>query len=236
MKRAILLLATGLAGAFVLCTFVQPINSTTTRGLLLISLVALLLCLFLLSRGHRLFRIGLVAGVAALGLFLLLPGRTPDANHLQARYLKALPGYLGTTYIWGGERGTGIDCSGLPRKALRDALFQEGIATFNPRLIRECIGQWWFDASASALSSGYRDYMHRLPEQGPIRNATFRTIQPGDVAITASGVHCLVYLGATSWIEADPDAGKVVVIDAQKSADSWFDEPMRFYRWTDFAN
>ena len=48
--------------------------------------------------------------------------------------------------------------------------------------------------------------------------------------MTESGVHTLAYLGGQTWIEADPDAGRV--LQAQVPSKSpWFNEPVKIMRW-----
>ncbi len=61
MKRTILLLATGASGALVVISVLQPVNTTLTRCLLLGAFAAFLCGLWLLSREHRIFRVGLPA-------------------------------------------------------------------------------------------------------------------------------------------------------------------------------
>jgi hypothetical protein len=45
----------------------------------------------------------------------------------------------------------------------------------------------------------------------------------------------MAYLGDLQWIEADPEAGKVIIL-AAPSQNSWFDSPMRIVRWKVLMN
>ena len=57
-------------------------------------------------------------------------------------------------------------------------------------------------------------------------------ILPGDLAVTASGVHIMAYLGSNTWIEADPGAGRVITVLAPCETNAWFLEPMKVMRWS----
>jgi hypothetical protein len=58
-----------------------------------------------------------------------------------------------------------------------------------------------------------------------------RSVLPGDLAVTRSGVHIMAYLGNKRWIEADPAAGSVITITAPSANNSWFHTPMNIVRW-----
>jgi preprotein translocase subunit YajC len=69
-----------------------------------------------------------------------------------------------------------------------------------------------------------------------LRNTDLSSLKPGDVAITNSGIHCLVYFKGNTWIQADPNVGKVEDFDARNTESSWFDDPVHLYRWTWLQN
>ncbi len=207
----------------------NPVNSTLSR-------VALFACLALgaWALHRRLPKLLKVAAliVAALGLGIaLLPGKPARAESLRPKYLAALARFEGTRYLWGGEGRLGIDCSGLPRRALRSALIEEGLRTFNPALFRQAFNHWWHDASARALAGGYRGYTVPLNIEGVIQKLDPAPLLPGDLAITCDGIHVLIYLGEHRWIQADPGAQKVVTQDSRTDRNAWFQAPVQLYRW-----
>jgi len=71
---------------------------------------------------RRRIRTGLLVSPLAVTIPFLLPGRAIDPAELRNDYVRRMGRFEGTTYVWGGESRRGIDCSGLPRRAYRDAL------------------------------------------------------------------------------------------------------------------
>ncbi len=212
---------------------VNPVNSALSRLALLSCLV---LAAVILSRqlGPRFPRLSkyAVIGLTTLTLAVLLfPKRPANMERLRFKYADAMAGFEGVRYLWGGEGRLGIDCSGLPRKALRSALIEEGLRTLNPSLIRQALRHWWFDASARALAEGYRDYAIPLKVEGTIQKLDAAPLLPGDLAITHDGIHVVVYLGKDRWIQADPGSQKVVILNGRNDRNVWFQAPVRLYRW-----
>ncbi len=175
----------------------------------------------------------LLLGMTVLAAgFLALPTRSGSTDlRLREAYLSALLRYNGVRYIWGGENRRGIDCSGLIRQGLIDAMFVSGIRTFNAGLVREAMGLWWNDCSARALGEQHRGLTVPISETPSVNALDHSTILPGDLAVTKSGIHIMAYLGENRWIEADPEAGEVIVLTAP-STHGWFDSPMKIVRWS----
>ena len=176
-------------------------------------------------------RFSLLALLLVLLLPFMLPGRTIDARTVREAYLIRMNGFEGTTYYWGGENSFGIDCSGLPRRAIRDALFWYGVRNANGRACRMYLEHWWFDASAKALGEGYRDYTIPLGISGVIEEMEYAGLEPGDLAVTESGVHVLAYAGGGKWIQADPGFDSVITLDGRNDYNGWFDVPVTIHRW-----
>lgn len=171
--------------------------------------------------------------MTALGIgFLLWPGgQKLPANRLRAEYLAGLKAYEATRYYWGGESWRGIDCSGLVRRGMIDALFRSGYRHLNPGMVRQAMALWWNDCSAKALSEHY-DNLTVYVLDTPSLNALDHTrIQPGDLAVTANGIHILAYLGGNTWIEADPGERKVICITPPIKGNVWLESPMKIVRW-----
>jgi len=171
-------------------------------------------------------------GILIAGI-LVSPGRNADTQQLCNVYLRSLQTYEGTRYIWGGENTLGIDCSGLVRAGLIKANVEQGLLTLNPELVRFGLSLWWHDCSAKALGEEYRGLTRRITSSPSINLLGNSKTQPGDIAVTTSGVHVLAFLGNDEWIEADPDLKKVVVVKAPSKENPWFDEPVQIMRWTE---
>lgn len=160
-----------------------------------------------------------------------LPEKEMDPAELRGRYVAAVERMEGTRYVWGGESHWGIDCSGLPRRGLRDALLETAWDTANGGGFREWARQWWYDTSAKALGENYRGFTRPLGIRGKLRDLDFENLLPGDLAVTKDGRHVLVYLRDGNWIQADPSAGKVIVGNAERDQISWFNSLVTMHRW-----
>lgn len=208
-----------------------PITIGLVRLFLVVSIP--LLCLGasgLLWRRKRL-RLLPIAALAAMLLLLVAPGRTPDRDRLRDRYVKCLRDYEGVRYLWGGESGGGIDCSGLVRRGLVRASLSEGFRTINPGLLRYGLDIWWHDCSARALKDQYRDWTRHVLATPSINQLQPDQLAAGDMAVTSDGVHVLAYLGGGEWIEADPGLGKVIRARAPVDGNPWFKTPVHVLRW-----
>ncbi len=220
-------------------------------------ILTVILCLYPVE--YRITRLAVVAGVAtawtgalvlwwkwkAIRIVLLLmgvlpaiaaclPGRSVDPDRLAADYSRGLRLFRGVRYVWGGEGWLGIDCSGLVRKGLVWSGLYHGLRTFNGRPIRDAMTLWWHDSSALALGEGYRGWTAELFREEGVATADHSKLKAGDLAVTADGVHVMAYLGGTTWIEADPDAQKVIEVSLPTD-NPWFNRPVKFVRWKWFV-
>jgi len=167
-----------------------------------------------------------------IAVLLVLPRKPVPVDQLRIDYVDRMLSFESTEYLWGGESRRGIDCSGLPRRALRDALLRYGLQHAHGGALRSYMEQWWFDASARALSDGYRGYTRSLETSGTIRSIDCDALNPGDLAITSNGVHVVVYAGEGKWIQAAPEVGKVITLDGRAEENEWFEAPVDLYRWS----
>lgn len=214
-----------------------PVGTKTTRSVAVLSFAFLWLGLGVFFWKNRLLRWVVPGVTVAVGIFLMLPGRPASREALREKYIGCLKRYEGVLYVWGGENAVGIDCSGLTRRGLMDALFLEGVKTFNAGLVRDSITLWWNDTTARVLgeATGPTVMVSEPPkrplEAPPINLLDHSKLQPGDLAVTTSGLHVLAYLGDQMWIEADPGAGRVIVVKAPSQDNGWFSIPVNIVRW-----
>jgi len=231
MSKSAIFILTLVAGGTLAFLLVDPIHRTRVNLVFLLCLVGLWLgtTALLWRRSTWLRFICLAIPVLAASPFFL-PGHDVDPDALRADYLANVNRLEGTAYVWGGETGRGIDCSGLPRRAFRDALFQSGMRKANGKLLRAYLEHWWFDASAEALGKGYRQYTVPLGQEAVLRELDLVELLPGDIAVTASGAHALVYAGDGLWTQADPAIG-VITLHGVRDQNAWFSKTVTTHRW-----
>jgi hypothetical protein len=179
----------------------------------------------------RLLRFALLGITFLLAGFLAWPStRTPPIEALRSDYLAGLQRYEGAAYYWGGESTRGIDCSGLIRRGLIDALFWRGMRSLNPSLVRRAISLWWHDCTASALRDQHRGLTVPVSYTSSVNALDYTNVLPGDLA--TNGIHVMAYLGNNRWIEADPGVGRVITVVTPSSDNPWFHTSMNIVRWT----
>ncbi len=185
------------------------------------------------ARVRRYAPLGITLLALGVCLILLHGNHPPDAARLQATYVRCLLSYRGAPYVWGGETHWGIDCSGLARCALWDAMQREGGREGNPRLLGIPGWQfWWRDMTAADLRDGKYGYTHVVGSADHLAGATVPDLRAGDLAVTSNGMHVLIYLGDARWIEADGDAHRVRTVRcADEPEHAWFHLPMMIMRW-----
>jgi hypothetical protein len=229
-RRLVLIFALGaFAGIFLIP--LNPVNSKLLKLAFLGCVVGVWLGFMILGWAKKPVRIVALIMPLLVAIPFALPGGEMDADELRNDYLKRMTEFEDTKYFWGGESSRGIDCSGLPRRALRDALLSYGFRHFNGAAFRQYVEQWWYDASAKALAAGYRNYTDSLDVMGTIQEMSYDTLVPGDLAVTSNGVHILAYVGDGQWIQADPGIGKVATLSGRDDDNPWFKVPVTTHRW-----
>ena len=180
---------------------------------------------------RKFWRLGVLILPVLAAVPLFLPEKPIDPEALRARYVAAMERMEGVRYVWGGESRRGIDCSGLPRRALRDALWETGLKNGNGEAFRKWAEQWWFDTSAKALGQNYRGFTRPLGICGKLRDLDVDRLLSGDLAVTTDGRHVMVYLRDGKWIQADPMASKVIISHAVQEQNPWFNSRVTVHRW-----
>ena len=218
---------------FLVTLAILPVSSRVTRFTGLALAFGVWFAFITLVWRQRLLRSALLGVTLLAAGFLTLPARTKQPTEiLRADYLAGLQRYQGVAYYWGGETSRGIDCSGLVRRGLIDALFQRGIRSLDAGLVRRAISLWWHDCTASALGDQHRSLTMRVLDTPSLNALDHSQVLPGDLAVTRSGIHILAHVGNNRWIEADPGVGSVITVTAPSTDNSWFQTPMNIVRWS----
>jgi uncharacterized membrane protein YfcA len=231
MFRRFILICTLGAFAGIFAIPMHPVNSKILKIVFLGCMIGAWVGMMILTWNRKPFRVGILALSLLVVFPFILPSAKIDKDELRQNYVRRMGEFEGTKYFWGGESARGIDCSGLPRRSLRDALLVYGFKHLNGGAFRSYVEQWWFDASAKALSKGYRDYTIPIGTTGTIHEMSYANLVPGDLAVTTSGVHILAYVGNGLWIQADPGIGSVATLNGRTSNNRWFDTPVTTHRW-----
>ncbi len=216
--------------ALMIGTFLYPVHNRMLELGWFAGLILLWLATLASLSARKTLRIIVFFLPFSAAIPFVLPEKKIDPDVLCARYVERLQAYDGTRYVWGGESSLGIDCSGLPRKSLRDALLEQGWRNANGAAFRMWLSHWWHDTSAFAMSQGYRGFTRPLGIKGQLWNLADSPIRPGDLAVRGDGGHVVVYLGNREWIEADPNRGKVHRWISSPSDGGWY-ENMTVHRW-----
>ncbi|MDD5349843.1 MAG: NlpC/P60 family protein [Chthoniobacteraceae bacterium] len=229
-RNAWLLWGTGFCWFLAVCLY--PVSTGLTRAAGAALAGALALGLLGLWWRRPVARWSLLALFTAAALLGALPGRTSyDRPALRREIARAGARYEGVRYVWGGENRLGIDCSGLVRRAAIEGTFTHGVRTLNPWLIRRAFALWWSDMSASEMGRGAAGTARKAAAPSSLRLWNDKNLHPGDFAITASGVHALLYLGDHLWLEADPSALKVQRLRTGRDRSAWLETPVAVLRW-----
>ncbi|MEI6178888.1 MAG: hypothetical protein WCS43_18490, partial [Verrucomicrobiota bacterium] len=112
--------------ALTIGTFLYPVHNRMLELGWFAGLILLWLATLAFLRARKTLKVIVFLLPIAAAFPFVLPGKKIDPGVLCARYVERLQAYDGTRYVWGGESAVGIDCSGLPRKSLRDALLEQG--------------------------------------------------------------------------------------------------------------
>lgn len=225
-----LMVASAVAVRMSVMTTTVRILLAVTLGLGLLNIV--LFCFRLLHSYPRLVYPS-VFFLAFLLTWGILGSKPYNTEVLRTYYRNRLVKLQNVKYVWGGETKDGIDCSGLARVALWQAMFKSGLMQANPRLLGSMFWEFWFrDLSAKDLLHEKYGYTRVIGKADKLAGYDTSRLKIGDMAVAGDGVHVLIYMGDDRWTEANPDDQKVVTNQATaQSRRGWFNVNVTFVRW-----
>jgi hypothetical protein len=223
----VLLATFALSSAFAL----SPVSSRTSRLAGIVAAVVFITGILFVSWSKRPIRWSVLGLLGAAALFVSWPGGEVPAAALRWENRGFLRSDLDVPYVWGGESHRGIDCSGLVRRGLINALLNRGLLHGERACLRLALSLWWNDCTARELAEGYGGRTVPILETPSLNRLDHSTLQPGDMAVTTSGLHVMGYLGDRVWIEADPMLERVIVAPIPSEQVGWCDTPMKIVRW-----
>jgi hypothetical protein len=235
MRMPLLVIWFSLLG-FVVFVLWTPIPFQSLKIAFLLSILCIITGAYYLFCRQRTL-IGVVGLLVVLGSVVI--GFWPQQAHsipkLQSAYVASLRSYIGTKYVWGGENARGIDCSGLVRRAMLDALLSRGWQEKNPSLWRSAAEIWWNDCAARNMKEGEDGRYGEQFAASNLNQLAYSRLSIGDLAVTKSGVHVLAFVGGKTWIQADPNlvnGGDKVILTTAPSESGWFKQGIVICRWT----
>jgi energy-coupling factor transporter transmembrane protein EcfT len=205
-----------------------PVGYGIIRLGILIAIALIYLGILYLSWKNRILKSICLGLAIAISIAMISPAKVVDAEALRERYVQKLIEFDHVGYVYGGENSLGIDCSGLVREALIKANVEIGISTANPYLLRRALEIWWFDAGADALRDGYRNFTRQVLFVSNLNALDYRQVLKGDLAASEDGGHILAYEGDKKWIEASPEANRVIRFQVPESSRTF---PVYLLRW-----
>jgi hypothetical protein len=216
--------------ALTLALWIYPVAYRTTRVLFVLGIAAVWGGAIFLWWRRKMVSVSLMAATVIALSLICLPARPVKTEVLARDYCSALQLFRGSRYVWGGEGLLGIDCSGLVRQGMIWGQICYGVRTLNGGCVRDALGLWWNDCSALALRDGGDGLTRECFRADAIAKVDDTRLMPGDLAVTADGVHVLAYLGNRTWMEADPTLNKTVEIK-MPTDNPWFQIPVVIMRW-----
>jgi hypothetical protein len=229
IKRVLYFIVVGLILAIII-VIEQPIHTKYICLITILMLACLLIIISILFIHKIWFKIsGFIIMALCLGTLInQSPINTKTLNQL---YVNQLTSYKNVTYVWGGESGFGVDCSGLPRRSMINALLIYSVTRLNGNSLIQALDYWWNDASALEMLNGYKGRMFVSDMTFTINESEKVSINPGDLAVTANGTHVMVFIDSKHVIQAEPGAG-MVIINNVPSENPWLYQDVKLVRWS----
>lgn len=237
VKRLFWLLFLIISPLLLLACWYAPVTNSFSRVGVIVSGVMTLIGVSVTVWRFRIWRRVLIVVVVGVLLFVFCPwfGRYSH-QELRRAYVQELESYIGAPYVWGGEGRFGIDCSGLARRGLIDALLKEGFRQRSPVLVREALWLWWHDSTAKGIGEFYsgigKTFFYVDEEKVLLNEFDYDRRQPLPRGVMATNdTHIMIYLGNKEWIGADPSEGKVVKFHIPETKSYYFSTPMKLVYW-----